>query len=183
MEELIGEDELLSEEALYVQGYKEPTPKTASEQETEERFQNHRADVLEQDRVHSLEALIWWLAEGGVFPNSYGIPNKAGLTKMGGSGFERALDRLDAGGNGESIFQDGWADYAKKQYRLVVFSKVSRKCVLSAKDGWADEVDLLPLFKEGKEDIRRISSDSCSIHRRARSEMCVFFYLSPHTRN
>lgn len=125
---ILDEDlgELIAEDDLFVQAYEEPLPKSAAEEDVEERFKSHREDVMEQDKKHALESLVWWLAEGGVLPKSWTVPNKAGLAQMGGKGFEKALDDLDMGENGESIFQEGWADYAKKQYRLVVFSKVSR---------------------------------------------------------
>ena len=124
-----NEEELIAEDDLYLQSYIEPAPLTPEETAAEQQLQAHREDVLELDRQHQLRALVWWLAEGGTFPRSWDVPTKSHLKKVGGRGMEKILDKVDQvkdGKDDEAMFPDGWADYAKSQYRVVVISKVSR---------------------------------------------------------
>jgi hypothetical protein len=130
---LQDEDELLAEDDLFWEAYEEPPTLTPEEAAAELEFNAHRSDVIMKDRAHSLRALIWWMAEGGVAPADWEVPSKAYLTKVGGRGMERMLESITAkeeGRNAEDdgeaggVFEEGWADFAKAQYRVVVFSKV-----------------------------------------------------------
>jgi hypothetical protein len=120
------EEELIAEDDLFWSSYVEPTPKTEEEKLAEKEIADHRLEVQEYDRQHSLRALVWWLAEGGMFPTNYKAPSKAELRKLGGRGTELLLDKIDQATDEDTVFQDGWSQYAKKQYRIVVFSKASR---------------------------------------------------------
>ena len=123
--DLEAEDELLSEDALWITSYDES--KILAEETEEERLRNeqHMMDIKKHDSQYALSAIAWFLSEGGILPHDFVVPSKETISRIGGRGFERMLNKLDLGENGESIFQDGWADYARKQYRVIVFSKVS----------------------------------------------------------
>ena len=90
----------------------------------DEELAENRANAQEQDRQHSVRALVWWLAQGGIFPQAWSAPSDSELKKIGGRGFERLLEGIDNGDADNTIFAPGWADSAVKQYRTVVFSKV-----------------------------------------------------------
>ena len=155
-----SEEELIAEDDLFWMNYKEPTPLTDKEKAANKEMEAHRLDVIQRNAVHSLKALIWWMAEGGVIPSGWEVPSKSYFEKFGGRGMERLLNGIDQGkqdrkGRGEwkpvsdkddeeSVFTEGWGDFAKEQLKLVVFSKVS--------GGSADQavltipLDLLPLL-------------------------------------
>ncbi|RSH93831.1 hypothetical protein EHS25_006480 [Saitozyma podzolica] len=118
-----GEDELIAEDDLFWEQYEEAEPLSAEEIKAEEEIKAHRADVLHQNNMGSLRALIWWIAEGGLIPEDWEVPTKNYLKKVGARGMERLLEDIDPGDEGQWIFEDGWADFAKKRYRVVVFSK------------------------------------------------------------
>lgn len=122
------EDELIAEDDLFWQTYEEPEPLTDLEVAAEEELRAHRADVLEHDRANSLRALIYWLAEGGVFPDGWEVPSKSYLRKIGGRGVERLLEAVEKEYPDEVIFDEGWAEFARGRFRIVVFSKV-RDCL------------------------------------------------------
>ena len=120
-----SEEELIAEDDLFWQSYKEPEALIAEEEWAQKEIVAHRKDVIKHDRQHSLSALVWWIAEGGVFPADWKVPSKPELKQMGGRGFEKLLQGLASETeDGEMIFEEGWARYAKKQYRIIVFSKV-----------------------------------------------------------
>ena len=119
------EEELIAEDDVFWDSYVEPVPLTEEEKAAEAELQAHRADVMEHDRQQSLRALIWWLAEGGMFPDDWEIPSKSYLKKIGGRGMERLLMEVDNGEEDDEIFEEGWADFANKRYRITMFSKVS----------------------------------------------------------
>lgn len=119
-------DEWLAEDDLFYSQYTEDTPLSAEDAAAEAEMASREADVVEQNRQQSLRALTWWLAEGGEIPQDWEVPSKAYLKKIGGRGVERLLeDIVDEDFGDEVMFEDGWADFAKKRYRLIVFSKVS----------------------------------------------------------
>ncbi|KAL7424285.1 hypothetical protein Q5752_001875 [Cryptotrichosporon argae] len=113
------EAELIAEDDLFWESYKEAPAPSAEEAAAEHELQQRRKDVLERDRAHALQALVYWMAEGGIFPPGADVPSKAALRKMGTRAFERMLE--DAAG--DAIFEAGWADFAQTRYREVVFSK------------------------------------------------------------
>ena len=117
------EDELIAEDDLFWQSYKEPEPLTDEELAAAEELRLHRADVLQLDKARSLRALIYWLAEGGVIPEGWEVPSKAYLKKVGSRGMERLLDGIEKEDD-EIIFDDGWAEFAGGRFRIVMFSKV-----------------------------------------------------------
>ena len=119
------EDELIAEDDLYWSSYKEPTEPTMEEAAAAEEIKAHKLDVQHHNRVHVLESLVWWLAEGGILPSNFKTPTKEAMMKKSGSGLEKILAYVDNGEEETGIFQEGWADYTQKQYRVVVFSKVS----------------------------------------------------------
>lgn len=119
------EDELIAEDGLWVDTYIEPehTPEEIDHEAIER--EERRQDVLKHDRIYSLSALVYFLAEGGIFPHDFKVPSADALEKLGGRGFEKLLNQADRGEDGDLIFSPGWRDYASRQYRIVVFSKVS----------------------------------------------------------
>jgi len=119
------EEELLAEDDLYWQSYEEPIPATPAEQAAEAEMKAHRLDVQHHNKAHVLESLVWWLAEGGILPSGFKLPSKETMMKKGGRGLEKILEQVDNGPEEMGSFQEGWADYTQKQYRIVVFSKVS----------------------------------------------------------
>lgn len=121
----VDENELIAEDDLFWDTYTEAEPLSAEEAAAEAELQAHKQNVQAQNVAQSLRALVWWLAEGGVLPNDFEVPSKSHLKKIGSSGFEKLLSSIDAGEGDEIIFEDGWADFANKRYRIVVFSKVS----------------------------------------------------------
>jgi hypothetical protein len=121
----LEEDELIAEDDLFWDAYKEKQAKSKAEQKEQEQMEERRQDVIKTNKVHSLRALIWWISQGGVFPNGWEVPKKEAVLKMGPSGMEALLEGLEAGVVGDEIFQEGWADFAKDRYRVVMFSKVS----------------------------------------------------------
>lgn len=121
----VDENELIAEDDLFWDSYTEAEPLSAEEAAAEAELQAHKQNVQAQNEAHSLRALIWWLAEGGVFPNDFEVPSKSHLKKIGSSGFEKLLSSIDAGDENQMIFEEGWADFADKRYSIVVFSKVS----------------------------------------------------------
>ncbi|ODN88454.1 glutaredoxin [Cryptococcus wingfieldii CBS 7118] len=120
---LVNEDELIAEDDLFWDSYTEAEPLSAEEAAAEAELQAHRADVLAHNTADSLRALVWWLAEGGILPNNWEVPTKAQLKKMGSKGFEKLLTEIDHGDEEQEIFEDGWADFANRRYKIVVFSK------------------------------------------------------------
>ena len=130
--------ELIAEDDMFWTDYTEPIPQTAEEQRAEEELQAHREDVMERNMQHSLRALIWWLSEGGVIPDDWEVPSKVALNRLGARALERMLDGInrgakpvdnpwehdDDGDSRPSVFVEGWADYVKDHFKLVVFSKV-----------------------------------------------------------
>lgn len=121
----LDEDELIAEDDLFWDSYQEKQAKSKMEQKEIEQMESRRKEVVRTNKQHSLRALIWWIAQGGVLPNSWDVPSKDTVLKMGASGMEELLEGIQGGVLGDEIFQDGWADYAKDRYRTVVFSKVS----------------------------------------------------------
>ncbi|WVQ99033.1 glutaredoxin [Kwoniella sp. CBS 9459] len=119
----MDEEELIAEDDLYWDSYTDPEPLTEEEEAAKAELQAHKADVIKQDKMQSLRALVWWLAEGGVIPSHWEVPSKSYLRKVGGRGMERLLEEIDSGEEGDEIFDNGWAEFANKRYRIVVFSK------------------------------------------------------------
>ncbi|OCF36362.1 glutaredoxin [Kwoniella heveanensis BCC8398] len=119
----MNEDELIAEDDLFWDSYTDPEPLTEEEEAAQAELQAHKADVIKQDKMQSLRALIWWLAEGGIIPSNWEVPSKSYLRKVGGRGMERLLEDIDSGEEGDEIFDNGWAEFANKRYRIVVFSK------------------------------------------------------------
>ncbi|KAK4686389.1 hypothetical protein P7C73_g3736, partial [Tremellales sp. Uapishka_1] len=113
------EEELIAEDDLFWEAYTEDKPLTPEELAAEEEIATHRKDVIRHDKAHSLKALIYWMAEGGIFPNDYETPTKEYLRKVGGRGVERMLEEVGGG----ATFEQGWAEFAQKRYRIAVFSK------------------------------------------------------------
>jgi hypothetical protein len=122
---LSDEDELIAEDDLFWDSYTESDPISDEEIEAEKEIAAHRLDVQQRDRKHALQAMIWWLAEGGVIPSNWEMPSASQMKKISGRGMEKMLESIDKGDEEEPIFAEGWAEYAKKMYRTVVFSKVS----------------------------------------------------------
>ncbi|WWD09771.1 glutaredoxin [Kwoniella europaea PYCC6329] len=120
---LVNEEELIAEDDLFWDSYKDPEPLSYEEQKQQEEMKAHKADVQKQDKLQSLRALIWWLAEGGILPNDWEVPTKQYLKKIGGRGMERLLEDIDSGEEGDEIFDNGWAEFANRRYRVVIFSK------------------------------------------------------------
>ncbi|KIR28710.1 glutaredoxin [Cryptococcus deuterogattii LA55] len=119
----VDENELIAEDDLFWDSYTEAEPLSAEEAAAEAELQTHKQNVQAQNEAQSLRALIWWLAEGGVFPNDFEVPSKSHLKKIGSSGFEKLLSSIDAGDENQMIFEEGWADFADRRYSIVVFSK------------------------------------------------------------
>ncbi|WRT67450.1 glutaredoxin [Kwoniella shivajii] len=120
---LMDEEELIAEDDLFWDTYKDPEPLSIEEQKLQDELKAHKQDVINQDKLQSLRALIWWLAEGGILPNNWEVPTKAYLKKIGGRGMERLLEDIDSGEEGDEIFDNGWAEFANRRYRVVIFSK------------------------------------------------------------
>ncbi|OCF56003.1 glutaredoxin [Kwoniella mangroviensis CBS 10435] len=120
---LVNEEELIAEDDLFWDSYKDPEPLSYEEQKEQEEMKARKADVQKQDKLQSLRALIWWLAEGGILPNDWEVPTKQYLKKIGGRGMERLLEDIDSGEEGDEIFDNGWAEFANRRYRVVIFSK------------------------------------------------------------
>ncbi|EIW66320.1 hypothetical protein M231_05840 [Tremella mesenterica] len=116
-------EELIAEDDEFWDHYVEPIPLSDEEAAAEAEVKARHADVLEHDRQQSLRALIWWLAEGGMFSEDWKVPSKGELRKAGGRGMENMLMGIDNGEAGDEIFEDGWAEFANKRYRIVMFSK------------------------------------------------------------
>jgi hypothetical protein len=121
----LEEDELIAEDDLFWDSYKEKMAKTKLEQKEMEEMERRRKDVIQTNKIHSLRSLIWWISQGGTFPSGWEVPTKETVHKLGSSGMEKMLEEIQGGVEGDEIFQEGWADYAKDRYRVVVFSKVS----------------------------------------------------------
>ncbi len=121
-----NEEELIAEDDLFYDKYTEleAEPLTDEEVAAKAEIDARRLDVQRLDGEHALRALIWWLAEGGVIPDGWEVPSKGYLRKIGRRGMERLLEGIEKGKE-EAIFEDGWAEFAKTMYRVVVFSKVS----------------------------------------------------------
>ncbi|WVF71880.1 glutaredoxin [Kwoniella sp. CBS 6097] len=119
----MNEEELIAEDDLFWDSYTDPEPLTEEEEAAQAELQAHKADVIKQDKMQSLRALVWWLAEGGIIPSNWEVPSKSYLRKVGGRGMERLLEEIDSGEEGDEIFDNGWAEFANKRYRIVVFSK------------------------------------------------------------
>lgn len=121
----LEEDELIADDDQFWDSYKEKVAKTELEQKEMEEMEQRRQDVIKTNKAHSLRALIWWISQGGVLPSGWEVPTKETVIKMGSSGMEKMLEGIAAGVEGDEIFQEGWADFAKDRYRIAVFSKVS----------------------------------------------------------
>ena len=119
-----NEDELIAEDDLFWQAYKEPVAPTAEEEAAIREMKAHRLDVQQHSKAHILQSLVWWLAEGGILPDDFQIPTKNVMMKKGGRGLEKMLDKVETESKGSDMFSAGWAEYTQKQYRVVVFSKV-----------------------------------------------------------
>lgn len=117
------EDELIAEDDLFWETYTETVPMTDEEKAAEAEIALRKQNVIEHDKRHSLRALVWWLVEGGLIPQDWDVPSRAYLNKMGGRGMERVLEAIGSGAE----FEEGWIDYAKKLYRVAIFSKVGLK--------------------------------------------------------
>ncbi|WWC60787.1 glutaredoxin [Kwoniella dejecticola CBS 10117] len=120
---VMDEEELIAEDDLFWDSYKDPEPLSREEQKLADELKAHKADVIKHDKIQSLRALVWWLAEGGILPNDWEVPTKAYLKKIGGRGMERLLEDIDGGDEDDEIFDNGWAEFANKRYRVVIFSK------------------------------------------------------------
>jgi len=121
----LEEDELIADDDQFWDSYKEKVAKTELEQKEMEEMEQRRQDVIKTNKAHSLRALIWWISQGGVLPSGWEVPTKETVQKLGSSGMEKMLEGIAAGVEGDEIFQEGWADFAKDRYRIAVFSKVS----------------------------------------------------------
>jgi hypothetical protein len=121
----LEEDELIAEDDLFWDSYQEKKSKSLAEQKEMEQMEQRRKDVIDTNKVHSIRALIWWIAQGGKLPSGWEVPTKDAVLKMGAGGMEKLLEGIQSGPVGDEIFQEGWANYAKDRYRVVVFSKVS----------------------------------------------------------
>jgi hypothetical protein len=147
----MDEDELIAEDDLLWDTLAEAHAQTAEEQADEAEAEARRAEVHERARVHSLQALVYWLAEGGVISANWQVPTGKHLRKIGGRGVEKMLTAM--GGGAE--FEEGWIDHVRDRFRVVVFSKV----------GWLVRteimlmlvlVDLLPILAKRKVDPRKL---------------------------
>lgn len=119
-------DELIAEDDAFWESYQEKEGKTAEERKEAEQMEQRRKDVIKTNKAHSLRALIWWIANGGILPNDYKVPSEKEVHQMGSSGMEKELEEIDSGVEGDEIFQEGWAAFAVDRYQAVVFSKVSQ---------------------------------------------------------
>ena len=125
---IVEDEEIIAEDDLYWDNFTEVAPPSDAAVAAEDQLAANRANAQEQDRQHSVRALVWWLAQGGILPQTWSAPADNELKKIGGRGFERLLEAIDNGDADKDVFRPGWADLAVKQYRTVVFSKVrSRK--------------------------------------------------------
>jgi hypothetical protein len=127
----LDEDELIAEDDLFWDKYQEKQAKSKLEQKELEQLESRRNEVVKINKKHSLRALIWWISQGGVLPTGWDVPSQDTVLKMGSSGMEKLLEGIEGGVEGDEIFQEGWADFAKDRYRTVVFSKVSYLLLLS----------------------------------------------------
>ena len=121
-------DELIAEDDAFWDAYQEKQgkgKKTEEERKEAEEMEERRKDVLKTNKEHSLRALIWWIANGGVLPNDYQVPTETEVHQMGSSAMEKELGEIENGIEGDEIFQEGWAEFAVERYRAVIFSKVS----------------------------------------------------------
>jgi hypothetical protein len=132
------------------QSYFAEAPVPTAESDSDRDYAKTKEERAEKERQSSVQALVWWLAEGGIIPNKWTAPSKDALAKMGSEGFQDMLEDLDRGDSGEGIFQDGWGDYAAKQYRTVVFSKVSCCGCMYANSAPADGQTYCPYSKKAK---------------------------------
>jgi len=121
----LEEDELIAEDDAFWEKYQEKQAKSKKEQEEKEEMEARRNEVIEINKKYSITALIWWIAQGGILPTGWDVPSKDTILKMGSSGMEKLLEGIDGGVEGDEMFQEGWADFARDRYRVVVFSKVS----------------------------------------------------------
>jgi hypothetical protein len=126
----LDEDELIAEDDLFWDSYQEKQAKSKMEQKEIEQMESRRKEVIKTNKVHSLRALIWWISQGGVLPTGWDVPTKDTVLKLGSGGMKKMLEGIDGGVVGDEIFQEGWADFAKDRYRVVVFSKVSSRPLL-----------------------------------------------------
>lgn len=158
----LDEDELIAEDDAFWDSYQEKQAKSKMEQKELEQLEARRKEVIQMNKKHSLRALIWWIAQGGVLPSGWDVPSKDTVLKMGSSGMEKLLEGIDGGVEGDEIFQEGWADYAKDRYRTVVFSKVSNLSPI--REDTANKIDILPLLKERQEDIGQLCYNTRTLH-------------------
>ncbi|WVN86576.1 glutaredoxin [Cryptococcus depauperatus CBS 7841] len=117
------EEELIAEDDLFLSSYTDSIPLSAEETAAEARRQALKQDLITSNHAHSLRALIWWLAEGGILPDDWEVPSKSHLEQIGGEGFEEMLTNINRGENESEIFETGWTELADQRYRIVVFSK------------------------------------------------------------
>lgn len=129
-------DELIAEDDLFFDQYHEAPKQTVAQKAAAKEADAHRHDVLLQNRKDSVRALIWYIAEGGVFPPKWSVPSKQEIKKMGSRGMEKMLSglyRSTSGANAaeeeDDLFHEGWAGFANDEYRVTVFSKVSFACL------------------------------------------------------
>lgn len=135
--------EFIAEDDLYWSTFEEPPSPVDTVDEGERRERAHegrRREELEKqedqarkllaegrNRKEALTTLIWWLGEGGVLPAAYQVPaeeslvglNRRNMGEVLGAS-QPALEEED-----EIVFAEGWEEYAQRQYRIVIFSKVS----------------------------------------------------------
>lgn len=137
----MDEDELIADEDLYYGSAPSPAPQTIADQDPDEikrkaEYKEHQEVVVKKERQHQLLALSYFIAQGGILDNNFEVPGKKALEKMGGRGLEKMFVKADkawadekreeGGGDPESdAFEEGWQDFARKSYRIIVFSKVS----------------------------------------------------------
>lgn len=137
---LDDEDVLIPDEELYLNAAS-PAPHAITEDDAEEakrkaEYKERQLVVEAQERHHQLLALVYFVAQGGILDTHFDPPDKSMLKKIGGSGLEKLFVKSDLewatemqrgeGGEDKVIetFEQGWQEFAKKSYRLVVFSKV-----------------------------------------------------------
>ena len=112
------------------------------------RLERERQRALEKSRVQrvqpvdvqdpegsarrALMSMIWWIAQGGVFPDNWRAPSKDQLLGSGTDGMEERLDDIGISGSAiwragwsKDAFAHGWDETAMEELRVVVFSKVS----------------------------------------------------------
>jgi hypothetical protein len=118
-------DELIAEDDLFWDTYQEKQAKTKHEQKEMAEMESRRKEVVRANKKHSLQALVWWISQGGIFPSSWSVPTKDEIKKLGANGMEKMLNDIAPGVVGEEIFEEGWTGAAEDTYRVVVFSKVS----------------------------------------------------------